>query len=103
MAVTAVSMLPWPEIITTGTLACCCLSDFQQLQPVELRALHPDVEQHQMRPPRLDRGDRLVGIAREPRRVALVLEDAGDDFADVVFVVDDQNVGGHRSARGWTG
>ena len=76
------------------------LEDFQQLQAVELRALHPDVEQHQMRPPRGDRGDRLVGIAREPRLVALVLENAGNEFANVVFVIDDQNVGGHGSTRG---
>ncbi len=64
----------------------------QQLQAVEPRALHPDVEQRELRPARLDGGDRFVGVAREPRRVALVLEDAGDEFANVVFVVDDQDI-----------
>ena len=29
-------------------------------------------------------------------RVALVGENSGDEFADVVFVVDDQNIGGHQ-------
>ena len=96
IAVTAVSMLPWPEIITTGTLGCCCLIDFEQLQPVEPRALQPDVEQDQLRAARFDRRDRLVGIARDARAVALVLQDAGDEFADVVFVVDDENVSGHQ-------
>jgi len=72
---------------------------FEQLQPVELRTLHPDVEQHQMRASRLDRGDRLVGIARHARRVAFVLENTGDEFANVVFVIDDQNISGHSLAH----
>ena len=72
------------------------LDRLEQLQSVELRALQPDVEQDQLRPARFDRRDRLVGIARQPRPVALVLEDAGDEFADVVFVVDDQNVSSHQ-------
>ena len=49
-----------------------------------------------MRPARRDRGERLVGIARQPGAVALVVENAGDEFANVVLVVDDQNIGGHR-------
>ena len=72
------------------------LDRLEQLQPVELRALQPDVEQDKLRPARLDRGERLVGIAREARAVALVLEDARDEFADVVFVVDDENVSSHQ-------
>ena len=49
-----------------------------------------------MRPPRLDRGERLVGSAGRAGAVALVLENAGHELADVGLVVDDQNVGAHR-------
>jgi len=71
------------------------LQPFEQLQAVELGTLHPDVEQHQMRPARRDGGDRLVGVARHARLMALVLQDSGDQLADVVFVIDDENVSGH--------
>ena len=98
MADTAVSMLPWPEIITTGRSGCCCLHDVEHLQPVEPAALQPDVEEDQVRPARLDRGQRLVGGAGRARAVALVLEDAGHQLADVGLVVDDQDVGAHALA-----
>ena len=77
-------------------VAVLLLDHFQQLQAVEPRALHPDVEQHQMRPARLDRRQRLVGIARKAASMALVRENAGDELADVVLVVDDQDIGGHQ-------
>ncbi len=59
-----------------GDVRVLLLDRFEQLQPVELRALQPDVEQDELRPARLDRRQRLVGIARGARLVALVLEDA---------------------------
>ncbi len=57
-------------------------------------ALQPDVEEDEMRPARLDR-------RRAPRRcsravrvaMALVLQNAGDELADVGLVVDDEDVG----------
>ena len=79
-----------------GHVGVLLLQNLQQLQTVEPRALQPDVEQDQMRPARLDRGQRLVGIARQTRAVALVGEDSRNEFADVVFVVDDQDIGGHQ-------
>ena len=72
------------------------LDRLKQLQPVQLRTLQPDVEQDKLRPARLDRRDRLVRIARQARAVAFVLQNAGDEFADVVFVVDDENVSSHQ-------
>ena len=68
------------------------LDDVEHLQPVEPAALQPDVEEDEVGPPRFDRGERLVGGAGGARAVALVLEDAGHELADVGFVVDDQNV-----------
>ena len=52
---------------------------------------------HQMRATRLDGRQRLVGILGGAGRMALVRENSGDDVADVRFVVDDENVGGHSS------
>ncbi len=49
-----------------------------------------------MRPPLLDGLEPVVSVARKARRVALVLENSGDQLADVGFVIDDQNVGCHR-------
>ena len=51
MALTAVSMVPWPEIITTGGLGPQPLELGQRLQAVHAR--HPDVEE--------DEVGRLVG------------------------------------------
>ena len=71
------------------------LHDLQQLQPVEPRPLHPDVEKQQMRPPRGYRFKRLVSVARGARAVALVGKNARHAFANISLVVDDQNVGRH--------
>ena len=49
-----------------------------------------------MRPALLDGLQRLVGVAGRAGRVALVLEDARDEIADVGLVVDDQDVRWHR-------
>ena len=71
------------------------LDRVEQLQPVEPAALQPDVEEDQVGPARRDRAERVVAVARRARGVALVLQDAGDQLADVGFVVDDENVGRH--------
>ena len=67
----------------------------QDLDPVELAALQPDVEDDQGRLPGVDRRQRLGAVRRLARGVALVLEHARDQHADVGFVVDDQNVMRH--------
>ena len=68
----------------------------EQLQPIQLRSLQPDVEEDQLRAARFDRCDGLVRVARQARTVSLILQDAGDEFADVLFVVDDENVSNHQ-------
>src|SRR5690606_5566582 len=40
----------------------------------------------------VDRGQRLVGIGGGAGRESFVAKDIGDEFADVAFVVDDQNI-----------
>ncbi len=67
----------------------------EQLQPVELRALQPDVEQHQRRPPLGERLQRLAAVAGGAGLEALVLEHARDELADVLLVVDYEDVQRH--------
>ena len=61
-------------------------------------ALHPDVEDQQRGLARADGRQRRFGVAGGADRIALVLQDAGDQLADVGLVVDDQNVAGHAHA-----
>jgi len=67
----------------------------EQLQTVELGALQPDVEEHQMRTAVGDLGERRIAVARGPRTEAFVVQNARNEIADVCFVVDNQNVTGH--------
>ena len=69
----------------------------QQLQAVELGALQPDVEEHQMRAAVGDLGQRGIAVARGPRRKPFVVQDARDEVANIGFVVDNQNVTRHGS------
>ena len=67
----------------------------EQLQPVEPAALQPDVEEHKIGSPRHDRRESVVAVARGARAMAFVLQDARDQFADIGFVIDDQDIGCH--------
>jgi hypothetical protein len=69
----------------------------QHFEAVELRSLQPDVENHEGGPPLLDRAQGLVAVLGEPRLVPFVLENAGDEFPNVRFVVDNKNVRRHGS------
>ena len=64
----------------------------QQLQAVELAALQPDVEKHQMRPAIGDLGQRRIAVARGPGGETLVVENARNQIANICLVVDNQNV-----------
>ena len=67
----------------------------EQRQAVEPRALQPDVEEDQPRHAVGDRRQRAVAVVRRAGFVALVAQDARDEFADVFLVVDDENVRRH--------
>ena len=99
IAATAVSMLPWPEIITIGSSVMLLLDGVEQLQPVEAAALQPDVEKDKARPARGHDRERVVGVARGARQIPFVLQDTGDEFPDICFVINDQDVGGHGFTR----
>ena len=70
----------------------------QQLQPVEPRALQPDVEQHHRRPPLLDRLERLRAVGGGANRIALVLQDPADQLADVGLIVHHQHFKRHQAS-----
>ena len=71
------------------------MSEFEELQPVKTAALQPDVEEDQIRPPRDDGSNSFVAIARGTGAVALVLENARDQVANIRLIVYDQDVGCH--------
>ena len=92
VALTAASMLPWPEIITTtGRSANGHLLDARQ----HLHAVHagqPDIEQHQLE---AAAGQRVqAGFAALHGRggVAFVFEHAAQRLADARLVVHHQNL-----------
>ncbi|MNY80381.1 hypothetical protein D3C86_2213920 [compost metagenome] len=66
------------------------------MQSVEPAALQPDVEEDEVRPARGDGRQRLVGGSRLAGAVALILKKAGDQIADVDFVVHHQDISAHR-------
>ena len=65
-------------------------------RPSSFDALQPDVEEDQPRHAVGDRRQRAVAVMRGARFVPFVAENAGDEFANVLFVVDDQNVRRHH-------
>ncbi len=67
----------------------------QKCQPVQARSLQPDVEEDETRHPVGDRSQSAVGVVGRARLVAFVVEDAGDQFANVLLIVNDQNVRRH--------
>ena len=76
------------------------LGDIQHLETVEAAALQPDVEDDELRPAFLDGLQGLVGIARKPRAMAIVLQKSRDHLTDICLVVHDQDVRRHLSLLG---
>ncbi len=76
-------------------LGMLLLDGVEELEAVEPAALQPDVEKHEIGAPRPDLRERIVTFARGACDKALVLQDSGDQFADVGLVVDDQNIECH--------
>jgi hypothetical protein len=81
------------------------LDGVEHLQPVHRAAVQPYVKQHQARPLAVDFGQRAGAVAAGPAFIALVAQHAGDELADVAFVVDHQDFQCHAlsfsSCCGW--
>ena len=97
IAATAVSIVPWPLNMTTGTCGCSRFSLLQDLHAVE--RLPSSQMSSRTRPGgRLrDLAQRLVAARGTARPIALVLENAADDLADCRLVIDNQYVLAHPS------
>ena len=78
-----------------GDVGVILLDLLEQLQAVELGALQPDVEKHQMRAAVGNLAKRGIAVARGPGTEAFVFQDARNEVTNIGFVVDNQNVTGH--------
>ena len=67
----------------------------EQLQAVELGALQPDVEEHQMRAAIGNLRQRRIAVACGPGAETFVVQNTRNEVANICFVVDNQNVTGH--------
>ena len=68
---------------------------FEHLEPVEPRPLQPDIEKYEVRSAAGDGGERFVGVLGGSDPMPLVFQNSGDELSDVLFIVDNQNIGGH--------
>jgi hypothetical protein len=68
------------------------LDRIEQGEPVHAAALQPDVEEDERRPALGDLAQRAVGVGGGAGAMPLVRQDAGNQIADVGFVVNYENV-----------
>ena len=71
------------------------LDQVKQFQPVHAAAGHPDVEHQQRGLAGSQAGQRRLGIGGRAHLIALILQDARHQFADVRLVVDHQDISRH--------
>jgi len=71
------------------------LERVEQLQAVEAAALQPNVEENEIGPARNHCAERLVGIGGRARTLAFVLQDAGDQLANIRVIVHNEDIGWH--------
>jgi len=72
-----------------GVVALDRLEDVDAVHPA---VLEPDIENEKAGLFGANGHHGLVGIAREPRRIALIPENIRNQFADVALVIDNQNI-----------
>ena len=64
---------------------------FQNINTVHPAVFQPDIKDHQTGRFGIDLGHAIVGICRQPNAEPFIFQDIPDQFADVFFVVNDQN------------
>ena len=88
-------MLPWPEIITTGSSGCCSLTASSSCRPSS-RLPCSQMSRNSRFGRRVVISSSAESLSRAVRvSIALVLQDARDQLADIGFVVDDEDVRRH--------
>ena len=92
VASTAVSIVPCPDIITTGIVSSPAARPLLE-QRDAVGVGHPDVEQHEVGARALARRRaRFARVLGQPHLVAFVAQDLRQQLADAHFVVDDQDL-----------
>jgi hypothetical protein len=71
----------------------------EDVDPVHVAVLEPDIEDHQPRRGLVQLGHAFVGRACTSRRKAFIFKDIADQFADIPFVVHHQNIGHLQLSR----
>jgi hypothetical protein len=69
------------------------LERIEQLQTVKPTTLQLNVEEYEIGAPCYDGRKCVVAVVRGTRTEAFVLQDAGNEFADIRFIVDDEDIG----------
>ena len=64
---------------------------FEDINPVHPAVFQPDIKDHQCRWFGVDLGHAFIGITCKTNGITLVLKDVSDQFADIAFVVNNQN------------
>ena len=82
-----------------GHVLMLLLDGLQEIEPVEFGTLQPDIENDQRRAALIDFSQRGVAVMGKAGFVALVLQNASDQFADVGLVINYQNVSSHCSTH----
>ena len=67
----------------------------QHFEPVHRAAVQPDIEQNEAGAPFVNGGERGHAVTGDAAGIAFVAQHARDEFADVAFIVDDQDIKGH--------
>ena len=77
-------------------LARIAAFDFiKQIQPVEARPLQKHVKEHERGTTICNGRKRRITVRCGPRRIAFILQHAGDEITDICLIIDDQNVECH--------
>ena len=94
-AFTAVSIVPWPLIITTGTCGSSVCSAFRMPSPSSLDPCNHTSNTTRFGLREREGGDGAVRISRLPRLITLILQNPVDQQSDIRLVIDDQYFLGH--------
>ena len=81
-----------------GQFGMLALQHIEHLDAVEAASLQPDVEHDQLRPAHAHGLQRTVAVARDACIEPFVTQNACDQIADILLVVDDENFRRHQQS-----
>ena len=92
IAATAVSRLPWPEIISTGSVGSRRLISSSSCSPSSFEPCSQTSSRTSDGRRSAERRERLAAVGGGAGGIALVLEHPGHEIPNVLLVVDNENV-----------